>query len=76
MAIDSDIEAIWHGRESPKTTVMTNGDSTEIGLVGGHYKIVLTRGQRQWKSADGYSGRIDPNTVSWAMIDSLMELPH
>jgi hypothetical protein len=72
MAIDTWIEAIWHGQESPKTTVTRNGDSMEIGLAGGHYKIVLSRGQREWKSEDGYSGRIDPNTVAWALVDSVL----
>ena len=71
--IDSDIEALWHGQESPKTTVTTNAQQTEIGLAGGRYRVIMSHGQRVWTSKDG-SCKIDPNTPLWDAIDSVVGL--
>lgn len=68
------IEALWQaGQESSATTITRSATVTEIGLAGGRYKIVVSHGQRVWKSKDGQCP-IDPNTPMWDAVDSILEL--
>ena len=73
MVIDSEIDALWVGQESQTILRKMNGDSMEIGLAGGRYKIVFQGDKRHWVSEHA-SCRIDPNTPMWDAVDSILGL--